>query len=226
MKSELMPPPSDQPAPITGQSQTDLYREVLELRHEVARLSEEVARRQLERTELQQVIHELTELSLRDPLTGLFNRRGLEERLIEEFARARRYGAPLSLIMIDIDHFKRVNDVHGHAIGDLAIGHVAKLLTKGRRASDISARYGGEELVLLLPHTPLEGAVSLAERLRQQIELTPYRAGGMDDHLTASLGVAVYERAMREPSDLIVAADRALYRSKREGRNRVSLAQE
>jgi diguanylate cyclase (GGDEF)-like protein len=202
-----------------------LYREVLELRREVTRLSEELARRQLERTELTQVIHELTELSLRDPLTGLFNRRGLEERLIEEFARARRYGAPLSLIMIDIDHFKRVNDTHGHAVGDIAIGHVAKLLTKGRRASDIAARYGGEELVLLLPHTPLEGAMSLAERLRHQIEQTPYRAGDADDHLTASLGVSVYERAMREPNDLMHAADRALYRSKREGRNRVSLAE-
>lgn len=219
-----MQPPSDQPGPSTGQSQTDLYREVLELRREVARLTEDVARRQLERTELQQVIHELTELSLRDPLTGLFNRRGLDERLIEEFARARRYGAPLSLIMIDIDHFKRVNDRHGHAVGDLAIGHVAKLLTRGRRASDITARYGGEELVLLLPHTPLEGAMSLAERLRYQVELTPYKAGGADDHLTASFGVAIYERSMREPGDLIAAADRALYRSKRDGRNRVSMA--
>jgi diguanylate cyclase (GGDEF)-like protein len=219
-----MSPPPDDSGP-TGATQTDLYREVHELKAEVARLSEELARRQLERTELTQVIHELTEISLRDPLTGLFNRRGLEERLTEEFARARRYGAPLSLIMIDIDHFKRVNDRHGHMVGDIAISHVARLLTKGRRASDIAARYGGEELVLLLPHTPLEGAMSLAERLRHQIEETPYRAGEAEDHLTASLGVAVYERAMREPMALLEAADRALYRSKREGRNRVSLAE-
>jgi diguanylate cyclase (GGDEF)-like protein len=220
-----MPPPPDDPGSPAGPTQPDLYNEVLALKAQVARLSDELARRQLERTELNQVIHELTELSLRDPLTGLFNRRGLEERLVEEFARARRYGAPLSLIMIDIDHFKRVNDTHGHAVGDIAIGHVAKLLIKGRRASDISARYGGEELVLLLPHTPLEGAMSLAERLRYQIEQTPYRAGEAQDHLTASLGVAMYDRAMREPMELLEAADRALYRSKREGRNRVSLAQ-
>jgi diguanylate cyclase (GGDEF)-like protein len=220
-----MPPAPEDPEVPPGLTKTDLYREVLELKAEVARLAQEVARRQLERTELTQVIHELTELSLRDPLTGLFNRRGLEERLLEEFARARRYGAPLSLIMIDIDHFKRVNDTHGHAVGDIAIGHVAKLLVKGRRTSDITARYGGEELVLLLPHTPLEGALSLAERLRYQIEQTPYRAGEAHDHLTASLGVAVYERSMREPRDLLAAADQALYRSKREGRNRVSLAE-
>jgi diguanylate cyclase (GGDEF)-like protein len=225
MKADRMPPQPDDPAVPEGLTKTDLYREVLELKSEVARLGQELARRQLERTELNQVIHELTELSLRDPLTGLFNRRALEERLIEEFSRARRYGASLSLIMIDIDHFKRVNDTHGHAVGDIAISHVARLLTKGRRASDIAARYGGEELVLLLPHTPLEGAMSLAERLRYQIEQTPYRAGQANDHLTASLGVALYDRSMREPNELLTAADRALYRSKREGRNRVSLAE-
>jgi diguanylate cyclase (GGDEF)-like protein len=217
--------PPDDLGPLLSVDKTELCREILELRAEVERLSREVGRRQLERMELQQVVHELTELSLRDPLTGLYNRRGFTERLLEEVARARRYGAPLSLIMVDIDHFKRVNDTHGHSVGDIAIGHVARQLTKDRRVSDIAARYGGEELILLLPHTPRDGAYSLAERLRYQIEHAPFRAGEIQDHLTVSIGVAVYERAMREPSDLVEAADKAMYKSKREGRNRVSLAE-
>ncbi len=216
-------PMPDQLGLLLSLTKTDLYREVGRLRAELARVNEELSRRSLERAQLQQVIHELTELSLRDPLTGLFNRRGLSERLVEELSRARRYGAPLSLMMVDIDHFKHVNDTHGHAIGDLVIGHVARLLTKDRRVSDIVARYGGEELVLLLPHTPLDGALSLAERLRFQIENTPCRTSGSQYHVTVSIGVALFEHGMREPADLLGAADHALYRSKREGRNRVSV---
>lgn len=204
---------------------TDPHEELEKLRGELARMSDELARRTLERTQLQQTIHELTELSLRDPLTALFNRRGLNERLIEEWSRARRYGAPLSLMMVDIDHFKRINDQHGHGVGDVAIGHVARLLTRDRRVSDIVARYGGEEFVLLLPHTPLEGALSLAERLRYLIERSPYRTAQGDAQLTVSMGVAAFEPSLREAGDLLELADRALYRSKRDGRNRVSAAE-
>jgi diguanylate cyclase (GGDEF)-like protein len=182
---------------------------------------EELSRRTLERTQLQQVVSELTELSLRDALTGLFNRRALGERLLEELSRARRYGAPLSLMMVDIDDFKRVNDTHGHAIGDVVIGHVARLFVRDRRVSDIVARYGGEELVLLLPHTPLDGAMALADRLRQLVALTPYRTSSGHEHVTVSVGVAGYEQSMRDPEQLLDAADRALYRAKRDGKNRV-----
>jgi diguanylate cyclase (GGDEF)-like protein len=188
---------------------------------EVSRLQEELSRRTLERTRLQQVVSELTELSLRDALTGLFNRRALGERLVEELSRARRYGAPLSLIMVDIDNFKRVNDTHGHAIGDVVIGHVARLLARDRRVSDIVARYGGEELVLLLPHTPLEGALALADRLRHLVSQTPYRTVNAHEHVTVSMGVAAYDHSMHEPAQLLEAADRALYRAKRDGKNRV-----
>jgi diguanylate cyclase (GGDEF)-like protein len=205
-------------------TKTELCEQLTKLQSEVQRLSDELARRTLERTQLQQTISELTELSLRDPLTGLFNRRGLSERLVEELSRARRYGAPLSLMMVDIDHFKRINDLYGHAIGDVAIGHVARLLMRDRRVSDIVSRYGGEEFVLLLPHTPLDGALSLAERLRYLIEKSPYRTVEAQDSLTVSLGVAVFDPKMREPAELLEAADQALYRSKREGRNRVSVA--
>jgi diguanylate cyclase (GGDEF)-like protein len=188
---------------------------------EISHLQEELSRRTLERTQLQQVVSELTELSLRDALTGLFNRRALGERLVEELSRARRYGAPLSLMMVDIDDFKRVNDTHGHTIGDVVIGHVARLLTRDRRVSDIVARYGGEELVLLLPHTPLDGALTLADRLRQLVAHTPYRTLDAHEHVTVSVGVAAYQHAMHEPEQLLEAADRALYRAKRQGKNRV-----
>jgi diguanylate cyclase len=202
--------------------QTALCEELEKLQAEVARLSDELVRRTLERTQLQQTISELTELSMRDPLTGLYNRRGLSERLVEEVSRARRYGAPLSLVMVDIDHFKRINDTHGHAIGDVAIGHVARLLMRDRRVSDIVARYGGEELLLLLPHTPLDGALSLAERLRYLIEKTPFRTVSGEDSLTVSMGVALFKLNMRQPEELLEAADQALYRSKHAGRNRVT----
>lgn len=202
-------------------AKSELFEQLAELDEELVRLQDELASRTLERTQLTQIISELTDLSLRDPLTGLYNRRALAERMREELSRARRYGAPLSLMMVDIDHFKRVNDNHGHAVGDLVIAHVAKLLTKDRRASDIVARYGGEELVLLLPHTPLDGACILADRLREMVEASSYRTPSGRDHVTVSIGVAVFEPSMQEPGELLEVADRALYRSKREGRNRV-----
>jgi diguanylate cyclase (GGDEF)-like protein len=204
---------------LLTQTKTELARELSRLREEVSRLEVELSRRTLERTQLQQVITELTELSLRDSLTGLYNRRGLNERLVEELARARRYGAPLTLMMVDIDHFKRVNDTFGHAIGDVAIGHVARILARDLRVSDIVARFGGEELVLLLPHTGLEGALHLAERLRYQVEQSPFRTIDGEASVTVSIGVAQFQNQMREPHDLLQAADRALYRCKRAGRN-------
>jgi diguanylate cyclase (GGDEF)-like protein len=202
---------------------SELYEHLAELSEETSRLTDELASRTLERTQLNQIIHELTELSLRDPLTGLFNRRALLERMVAELARARRHGEPLCLLMVDIDHFKRVNDTYGHGVGDLVIAHVAKLLNRGRRASDIVSRYGGEELVLLLPHTPLEGALILAERLRLVVEASSYRTPSGRDRVTVSIGVSCFNQAMHEPSQLLEVADRALYQSKREGRNRVSV---
>lgn len=224
MSVKRMSCPPESLALLLNLPKDELCRELIELRDEVARLSEELARQALERRRLQDTIGELTELSLRDALTGLYNRRGLLERLVEELARARRYASPLSLLMVDIDHFKRINDTHGHATGDMAISHVARILVRGRRISDIVARYGGEELVVLLPHTTVPGALSVAERLRTQIQSTPYRTLDGQDLLTVSIGVAEFEPSMRDPSDLLQAADRALYASKRSGRNRVSVA--
>jgi len=173
---------------------------------------------------LQSANAELQRMALTDVLTGLANRRMLVARLDEEIARSRRAGSTLALLLIDVDHFKLVNDKRGHLAGDAVLGAIGECLRSVKRSTDVAARYGGEEFVLLLPHTPLDGALSLAERLRYLIEKSPYRAVDAEDSLTVSLGVAVFEPRMREPADLLEAADQALYRSKREGRNRVSVA--
>lgn len=219
-----MGPESDDLETWLRLTKADLYEALSALYDELSAHEMELSRRTLERTQLQQIIRELTDLSQRDALTGLLNRRGFDERLREEFARASRYGAPLCLVMIDIDNFKRINDRYGHAIGDVAIGHVARLLLKDHRISDILARYGGEEFVLLLPHTSLDGALILADRMRALVADTPYRTGEGYDHLTISLGLAACEHGLRDPKELLEAADRALYHSKRNGRNRVSVA--
>jgi diguanylate cyclase (GGDEF)-like protein len=192
---------------------------------QIARLSAELAKRAVERVELAQTIQELEELALRDPLTGLLNRRAFQERLEEEVARAQRYGSELSLLLVDIDHFKRVNDTYGHVVGDVALTHVAHVLAQERRMSDVAARYGGEEFAMLAPHTTRDGALALAERLRHAVRERPYRARSGHDHLCVSVGVATLSVRVEGAAELLIdAADRALYVAKREGRDRVSVA--
>lgn len=159
------------------------------------------------------------ELSYRDGLTGLFNRRHFEETLEQERYRAERYRMPLSLIMADIDHFKRYNDTYGHPAGDQALKTVATILTETTRRVDIAARYGGEELVLILPLTPKDPARLVAEKLRVAVEGSHFPAG----RLTISLGVATYPQDGDSAAKLIKAADDALYAAKQAGRNRVEV---
>ena len=170
----------------------------------------------------------LEQENITDHLTGVYNRRYLDRRLDEEFARARRHVQPLSVLMIDIDLFKRVNDTHGHATGDLALGHVGHLALNTARSTDIVARYGGEELLVIAPNTPPSQALVLAERLRRRIEtqvLEIERAPNQRNALplTVSVGVAALEWDMAGPAQLVEAADRALYRAKATGRNRVAI---
>jgi len=162
---------------------------------------------------------ELERLSIRDALTGIFNRRYFDTRILEEWGRARRAELPLALLMIDIDHFKSFNDTFGHVVGDrmltLAASHMNETLT---RAGDFVARYGGEEFAALLYDTDEEGALAVAERLRSAVEAIEPETGGRP--ITISVGVAVrVPRQGIKTAELIHEADAALYRAKRAGRN-------
>lgn len=159
-----------------------------------------------------------------DPLTGLANRRHLEERLATALGETDRFGAPTSLILVDIDHFKHVNDTWGHEAGDHVLQRVARLLSDAVRTVDTCARYGGEEIALLLPQTALTGAVDLAERLRRTLSERPVYYHGTEIPVTASFGVSSYPESAGTHDALVTTADRALYEAKSAGRNRVKSA--
>ncbi|HSB70113.1 MAG TPA: diguanylate cyclase [Candidatus Methylomirabilis sp.] len=164
----------------------------------------------------------LEELSTQDPLTGLYNYRVFHSRLAEEEERSRRYAHPFSLLMLDIDHFKTINDTHGHLAGDEALRAVAGLIRQEVRPVDLVTRYGGEEFALILPETSSAGALATAERIREIIAAHPiFLTSGQAVTLTASIGVATYPEAAGSAERLISAADQALYRAKAGGRNQV-----
>ena len=171
---------------------------------------------------LEHTMGELRQRTRIDGLTGIANRRHLEKRLSEEFQRHRRYGTPLSLLMFDIDHFKRVNDVHGHPAGDEVIRAVAARASEQVRASDVLGRYGGEEFALLLPGTNLEGARIAAEKVRLLIAGAPVPYKDIRLEVTVSVGVAQADPACADHEEFLRVADNALYRAKAAGRNRVS----
>ena len=165
----------------------------------------------------------LEQLSTTDPLTGLRNRRYLTEVLAVEFLRAKRYNTPLAVVMADIDHFKHVNDRHGHATGDSVLEAVGGILKRRLRGSDHGGRYGGEEFLMVLANADEAGAGIFAERLRQEVEETELRSdSGIPLRVTLSLGVAAFSPGHQTPADLVSQADEALYRAKQAGRNRVA----
>ena len=157
------------------------------------------------------------------PLTGLLNRYGLRRSLQHEYAEARRYSRPLSCLMIDLDHFKRVNDTHGHAAGDAALMQVARVLTEAVRASDVVCRYGGEEFLVLAPETNAEGALALGEKIRAAATARLFGDGAAAFPLTFSVGAAQLGPG-ESAHDMVVRADNALYHAKEAGRNRVEAA--
>lgn len=167
---------------------------------------------------------------LTDALTGLYNRRYLESRLAAEVARARRHQQLLSCLFIDADHFKRINDTHGHAAGDTALAALAGCIRRQLRAGDLATRYGGEEIAVLLPHTGLGDAALLAERIRKRIAATPVELpAGERVQLTVSIGVSELQEDPNRDHDFLAArllehADQALYQAKADGRNRVTCA--
>ena len=158
----------------------------------------------------------------RDGLTGLYNRRTFDQQLAAESARFERYRRPFALILLDIDHFKLVNDTHGHDAGDVVIKGVAEIITKSLRDVDIAARYGGEEFAMLLPETDKSHAIDIAERIRKRIEGTPFNWQGLAIPVTSSAGVAAIPEKHQDVANLIRAADQLLYEAKRGGRNRVA----
>lgn len=162
----------------------------------------------------------LAELALKDGLTGVDNRRCFDRRFADEFDRSERYGHALSVIMIDIDLFKKVNDTHGHQFGDEALRQVASVCIKTVRTTDSLSRYGGEEFCILLPETGLAEAQALAERLRSSVAESPVKALGHSVPITVSAGVAC-SRPDDSRVTLLARADSALYAAKQAGRNRV-----
>lgn len=196
---------------------TEARRQQELLLTEMVRTNEQAVTLELQKIELEMMNEKLEGLATTDGLTGLNNHRRFQEYLDQEFAIARRNGSPLSLILLDVDHFKKFNDEFGHQAGDEVLRGVARALESAARDSDFVARYGGEEFVIVLPGTDLENSIPAAERFRRVIEACewPYQS------VTASFGVATLDRSISDREKLIAVADSALYTAKRNGRNRV-----
>jgi diguanylate cyclase (GGDEF)-like protein len=192
---------------------------ILTARMEALLRSSELVRRLEVQTEL------LSKLAAFDDLTGSYNRRSMFHHLEAELSRSRRYGRSLSVLMADIDHFKRVNDQHGHRVGDEALRWVASSLQGELRSMDFLCRYGGEEFCAILPETNEPGATRAAERLRCALERQPFQSEGVSLPITISIGGASWTPHEREEvPDLLARADRALLEAKRAGRNQVRIA--
>jgi len=159
-----------------------------------------------------------------DPLTRLPNRLLFDEELGREFDRAKTHAMPLALLLIDLDRFKLVNDTYGHPVGDIVLKQLAQVLRGCFRKSDLTARWGGEEFTVLLPHTDPANAQALAEKFRSRVEATPFGEEGQNLSVTISAGLAYFNAAMEDEGALLKAADKALYAAKEAGRNKVVVA--
>ena len=177
----------------------------------------------LERAEWQERATEFQLMSITDPLTALPNRRYLEERLMEELNRSKRYDFPMSFLMIDIDDFKAYNDKNGHQAGDLALQITAHCLKGALRSADVASRYGGEEFCILLPQTAIAEAGAIADRIRQRVSATHFPHGKTQPlgRVTVSIGVSTFSTMVNTSENIIAAADRALYQAKNAGKDRV-----
>lgn len=167
--------------------------------------------------------------NITDPLTKVYNRRYLDRRLEEEVVRSKRYTLDLSVLLLDIDHFKRVNDMYGHQAGDVTLSILGSLFKTGLRNSDVVARYGGEEFLVICTNTAIDGAALVAERLRQivesqQVQIPDSSGGSQTIQISISIGAACLSASVDSKEKLVQAADQALYRAKEEGRNRVIIA--
>ena len=169
-----------------------------------------------------QVISSMKDMAIYDPLTNLYNRRHLDQVLEEEYRNSTLSKQPLAIVMVDIDHFKPINDHYGHDEGDKALIHIASILKGSLRKYDIVSRFGGEEFLVILPKTMMKDAVVIAERIRRSVETTPLSVGDEKVYLTISLGVAAIPAILPDSKEeFIKCADTALYEAKDKGRNRV-----
>ena len=175
-------------------------------------------------TEYKRLQSHLENMANTDSLTGLSNRQSFLHRAEKEFSRARRYARPIAAVMIDVDHFKRINDQYGHAVGDIVLRQVSAICQSSLRGSDLLGRIGGEEFVLLLPDTPLSNAIFVAERMREQLEATPIEVDNLVIRITASFGVASLIDADINFNSILERADVAMYHAKHDGRNKVKAA--
>lgn len=183
----------------------------------------ELERRVAERTrELEESNRRLERLARYDALTGLLNRRALMERLTESFSESRRYRRPLTVLMLDLDHFKEINDRHGHLLGDQAIGRVGRIIAESIRASDFAGRFGGDEFCVVLTQTGLEEARTVTEKLAGAVRAARLEAGGESVALGCSIGVAALDAATPHAEALLAEADARLYAAKRAGRGRIA----
>jgi diguanylate cyclase len=172
--------------------------------------------------ELEQKLSDMSRLAHEDQLTGVLNRRGFEAVITREMMRAKRQNTPLCLAMLDIDNFKQVNDDHGHAMGDLALAHFARVLASALRRTDSLARLGGEEFVIALPDTPLQPAADTIARIQRSLAATPLHAGSHTLHLTFSAGITLFG-AHEDSGSLLRDADTGVYLAKKQGKNRISV---
>ncbi len=174
------------------------------------------------RREIKQAHKRIAEMSVKDELTGLYNRRYFKESVKQEVARSVRYGTDMVLCMLDLDHFKQVNDNYGHSAGDMVLAVMGRKLRKWTRESDIVCRFGGEEFVIILPHTDVKMAMIIGERMRQMMASHTFEFNSLQFQVTVSVGIAAFDESQETSSDdLIEMADQALYQAKETGRNKV-----
>ncbi|MCX7601683.1 MAG: GGDEF domain-containing protein [Meiothermus sp.] len=174
--------------------------------------------------ELEEAREKLQHLAITDELTQTFNRRHFMEAAERVFLQAQRGNGPFSVVLLDADDFKQVNDAHGHLVGDGVLRQLAENIRKSIRKHDLLARYGGEEFIVLLPDTHLEGALEVAQRIQEAILHNPAEVGGKPLKVTVSMGVATFEPTMQSLDEILSLADKAQYQAKNAGKNRIELA--
>ncbi len=198
-----------------------LLQEVERMKNSTTNYQQQLDNAQQKLKEQEQILEKLSRDANTDFLTQVYNRAAFDRRLNEEFARYKRYGHIFSIILMDLDHFKDINDTYGHLAGDRVLRALASVLSEEKRASDFLARYGGEEFALILPGTDSKSAMVVAEKLRKKVETTTFRYENYSIHTSLSAGVTTVLPEDQTPTDVLKRADDATYEAKNQGRNQI-----